>query len=121
MKLVTDSAVLAKAIKSIAVRGQKLDHDIHVAGTSCLQHIANHSDTTLLNDLVDALPKGARKHAFNEYELEQMYNEFLADCYPTVNVCGYDFDPSRALKELDPTAYRCGFLAWCDQEGYDID
>ena len=58
---------------------------------------------------------------FNEYELEQMYNEFLDDCYPTVNVCGYDFNPSRALKELDPTAYRCGFLDWCDQEGYDID
>ena len=69
MKLITDNAVLAKAIKSIAVRGQKLDHDIHVAGTSCLQHIANHSDTTLLNDLVNALPKGARKHAFVEWAL----------------------------------------------------
>ena len=69
MKLITDNAALAKAIKSIAVRGQKLDHDIHVAGTSCLQHIANHSDTTLLNDLVNALPKGARKHAFVEWAL----------------------------------------------------
>ena len=58
---------------------------------------------------------------YNEYELEQMYDEFLDECYPTVNVCGYDFDPSRALKELDPTAYRCGFLDWCDQEGYDLD
>ena len=69
MKLITDNAALAKAIKSIATRGQKLDHDIHVAGTSCLQHIANHSDTTLLNDLVNALPKGARKHAFVEWAL----------------------------------------------------
>ena len=69
MKLYTDKAALAKAIKSIATRGQKLDHDIHVAGVSCLQHIANHSDTTLLNDLVNALPKGARKHAFVEWAL----------------------------------------------------
>ena len=69
MKLFTDNAALAKAIKSIAVRGQKLDHDIHVAGVSCLAHIAAHSDTTLLNDLVNALPKGARKHAFVEWAL----------------------------------------------------
>lgn len=69
MKLITDNAALAKAIKSIAVRGQKLDHDIHVAGVSCLQHIADHSNTTLLNDLVNALPKGARKHAFVEWAL----------------------------------------------------
>lgn len=69
MKLFTDNAALAKAIKSIAVRGQKLDHDIHVAGVSCLAHIVAHSDTTLLNDLVNALPKGARKHAFVEWAL----------------------------------------------------
>ena len=69
MKLYTDNAALAKAIKSIAVRGQKLDHDIHVAGVSCLAHIAEHSNTTLLNDLVNALPKGARKHAFVEWAL----------------------------------------------------
>lgn len=70
MKLITDNAALAKAIKSIAVRGQKLDHDIHVAGVSCLQHIADHSNTTLLNNLVNALPKGARKHAFVEWVLQ---------------------------------------------------
>lgn len=69
MKLILDNAALAKAIKSIAVRGQKLDHDIHVAGVSCLKHIADHSNTTLLNDLVTALPKGARKHAFVEWAL----------------------------------------------------
>ena len=69
MKLITDNAALAKQIKSIAVRGKKLDYDIHVAGVSCLHHISLHSDTTLLNDLVNALPKGARKHAFVEWAL----------------------------------------------------
>ena len=69
MKLITDNAALAKAIKSIATRGQKLDRDIHEVGVSCLAHIAEHSNTTLLNDLVNALPKGARKHAFVEWAL----------------------------------------------------
>ena len=69
MKLITDNAALAKQIKSIAVRGKKLDYDIHVAGVSCLHHISLHSDTTLLNDLVNALPQGARKHAFVEWAL----------------------------------------------------
>lgn len=69
MKLITDNAALAKEIKAIKLRGQKLDQSIWVAGVSCLQHIAEHSNTTLLNDLVDALPKGARKHAFVEWAL----------------------------------------------------
>lgn len=69
MKLITDNAALAKEIKSIKLRGQKLDQSIWVAGVSCLAHIAEHSNTTLLNDLVNALPKGARKHAFVEWAL----------------------------------------------------
>ena len=69
MKLITDNAALAKAIKSIATRGQKLDRDIWEVGVSCLAHIAEHSNTTMLNDLVNALPKGARKHAFVEWAL----------------------------------------------------
>lgn len=69
MKLITDNAALAKEIRSIKLRGQKLDQSIWVAGVSCLAHIAEHSNTTLLNDLVNALPKGARKHAFVEWAL----------------------------------------------------
>jgi hypothetical protein len=39
-------------------------------------------------------------------ELEAMYVESLD--IETVTVCGQEFNPSRILEELDPTAYRCG-------------
>lgn len=69
MKYSTDVAVLNKEIKSIAVRGAKLDHDIHRAGVGCLAHLAEHNNCAVLNNLVNALPKGTRKGAFVEWAL----------------------------------------------------
>ena len=69
LKLLTNVADLTAAINSIAKRGAILDRDIWAAGVSCLMHIEQHSDTTLLNDLVNALPKGTRKQAFVEWAL----------------------------------------------------
>jgi hypothetical protein len=51
-----------------------------------------------------------------ENKAKTQYDELLDECYPTVKVCGYDFSPSYALKELDPIAYRCGFGDWLDSE-----
>jgi hypothetical protein len=45
----------------------------------------------------------------SESEAYERYDNMLDDCYPMVDVCGYTYDPSRALKELDPIAYRVGF------------
>lgn len=59
-----------------------------------------------------------------ESEALDQYNEMLDDCYPPVNVCGYEYDPSRALKELDPIAYRVGFSDYCsslEADGYEIE
>lgn len=50
-----------------------------------------------------------------------LYDEFLNDTLDMVNVCGYLHEPARALRELDPIAYRCGFLDWTDSEGIDTD
>lgn len=69
MKLHTSIEAINKAISSIELRGKRLDADIHVAGVSVLAHIAQHSDTTVLDRLVLALPQGARKHAFMEWAL----------------------------------------------------
>jgi len=44
----------------------------------------------------------------NEYELEQAYNEMLDEVYGTVKIAGYEYDTSRALKEIDPIAYHVG-------------
>jgi len=49
---------------------------------------------------------------------EKEYDEFLDEAYGTVKVCGYEYDTSQILKEVDPTAYRCGFADWssCEPE-----
>lgn len=49
-------------------------------------------------------------------DLHERYDEMLDDCYGYVNVCEYQYNTSRALRELDPIAYRCGFLDWLDGE-----
>ena len=70
MKLFTTTTEIKKAIASISNRGKKLDLDIHIAGVSCLAHVAEHGDTTVLDSLVQALPKGSRKNAFVAWCLE---------------------------------------------------
>lgn len=67
MKLYTTVAEINKAIASIQKRGQKLDLDIQITGVSVLKHVAEHGDTTILDRLVGAMPKGARKSAFCEW------------------------------------------------------
>lgn len=69
MKLLLNVAEINKAIESINRRGKQLDTDIHVAGVSVLKHVAEHGDTTLLDKLVGAMPKGSRKSAFCEWAL----------------------------------------------------
>ena len=47
-----------------------------------------------------------------EYELLQQYDEMLNECHPMVELCGMQYEPAYALKELDPIAYRVGFNDW---------
>jgi len=39
---------------------------------------------------------------------ETYYEEMLDDVYGEVEVCGYSYDVSLALKRIDEVAYRCG-------------
>jgi hypothetical protein len=50
------------------------------------------------------------------HELEQRYSDFLSEVYGAVKICGLEYDAARALKEIDPTAFRCGFNDWLDAE-----
>lgn len=59
----SSSADVDKAIKSIAQRGKIMDADIHAAACASLNHVGLHGDTTLLNRLVLAMPKSARRNA----------------------------------------------------------
>ena len=45
---------------------------------------------------------------FSYESTEDEYDSHLDECYGDVDVCGSTYSASYALKELDPTAYRCG-------------
>ena len=57
----------------------------------------------------------------SEWEAERDFEEMLGEVYGTVEICGYTFDAGRALKELDPIAFREGMLCHYDAEGIEID
>jgi hypothetical protein len=44
------------------------------------------------------------------------YDDTLNECYPTVNICGYDYAAARAFKEVDPIAYQTEYNNWLDSE-----
>lgn len=64
-----NAAQIKKAIASIRTRGANLDTSIQTTGLECLAHAAAHGDVTLASELVDALPKGARRLALVEWML----------------------------------------------------
>jgi len=55
-----------------------------------------------------------------ESAAHEMFNEAL-DCEGAVTVAGMEFLPSRILAEVDPIAYRCGFIDWADAEEITTD
>lgn len=69
VKLIVGTAAIDKAITSIKNRGAKLDNDIQLAGLSVLAHTAEHRDTGVMDRLVNAMPKSARKLALVEWML----------------------------------------------------
>ncbi len=52
----------------------------------------------------------------SDRELHEKYNDFLDEAYPACIIATYTYSTSDALKEVDPTAYRCGFNDWLDGE-----
>ena len=49
-----------------------------------------------------------------DYELEELYKDFLNDSLETVKIMGMEYEPARVLQEIDPIAYRVGFSDWLD-------
>ena len=51
----------------------------------------------------------SKEQNYLEVELtDDEYEEKLNDIYGVVQICGQTFESGRALRELDPTAFRCG-------------
>ena len=49
-------------------------------------------------------------------ELYEMYDDYLDECYPNVEIGGLAYLPSYALKRVDHVAYNVGFSDWLDSE-----
>lgn len=114
MQVITKAADVTKLIVSIKSRGAKLDSDIHRAGVSCLHHAAEHGDVTLMQKLIDALPKSARRNAVIAWAVE--FGAFEADekgknvvysresktrLDDAIKTAPWEFKPEPAFKPFD--------------------
>jgi len=71
-----------------------------------------------LKDLIKAKQKELDNFEIDPDEYEDEYCEAL-DAEGDVYVGGLTFSPSQIIRELDPTAYRCGLIDFVD--GMDIE
>ena len=54
----------------------------------------------------------------NDRELHTLYDEMIDDYHAPVEIAGHIYSASYALKNVDPTAYRCGFLDWLSDDDF---
>ena len=57
----------------------------------------------------------------SEYKALNLYDEMLDDCCEEVKIGSLTYSPSHVLKNVDPIAYRCGFIDWLDSENLTTD
>lgn len=55
-----------------------------------------------------------------ETDADERFQDSLNECYGTVSIAGYEYDPARVLKEVDPIAYLEEFNNWLDSEGLEL-
>ena len=54
-----------------------------------------------------------------DYDLHERYDDMLDEVFEDCPIAGLEYSTSRALKQVDPIAYRCGFNDWLDSEVQD--
>lgn len=54
-------------------------------------------------------------------ELVEAYREFLNEIEHNVTIAGCTYDPARVLEEVDPIAFRCGYLDYADSMDINVD
>jgi len=77
-----------------------------------------------LQDQLETLKKRCKEldiehELFWEYDAineDEAYADMLNECYPMIDVCGYQYEPANALESLDPIAYRCGLADYISSE-----
>jgi len=55
----------------------------------------------------------------SDYITESDFRDMLDECYKPVDICGYKYDAGRALQEVDPVAFRCGYADYT--ANYELD
>ena len=63
---------------------------------------------------IDEMLEARIKEELTPIHIEDYYTAALDDIYPVVQICGLTFSPSQIVKELDPTAFRCGMQDYLD-------
>jgi hypothetical protein len=54
--------------------------------------------------------------AISDHKMEELYNQYLDEVFGEVAIACLKYSTSRAFREVDPTAYRCGMADWIDCE-----
>jgi len=89
-----------------------------------LRGTLNHQEA--IDELLIALAESdeEEEESFNtiaETDALQRYDEMLNEIHESVKCGNLEWDMSRVLKEMDPTAYRTGFSDWLDSEGLELE
>jgi len=58
---------------------------------------------------------------YKEWEIVDMYDDMLDDCYGQVKIGGYTYDTSLALRYVDIIAYNEGLSDYADRLEDDED
>ena len=53
---------------------------------------------------------GSIMQKFTRYGTSEQYDEWLDEMFDQVEICGLKYYASYAFKEVDPIAYRCGYI-----------
>lgn len=69
----------------------------------------------------DAEEEEEDETTISESDALQRFDEMLDEIHGTVKCGELEWDMSRVLKEMDETAYRCGFSDWLDSEGLELE
>ena len=73
-----EAAAIKKQLKSITVRGKAWQEDVQICAVNIINHVSIHHETSLINQLLEAMPKGARLNAitafFDKYA-KAVYND----------------------------------------------
>lgn len=54
-------------------------------------------------------------------ETIDQFKDYIDETHGSIELLGVEYYPSNLLEEADPTAFRCGWLDWCDAMEIDTD